>query len=73
MIEDGSHFPEETSVIENDQNPITSNLRLKEQVQRLQAVVEDLNRRIQNTFYIIESEKKVNLYSFIPKSEYNLT
>ena len=61
MIEDGSHFPEETSVIENDQNPITSNLRLKEQVQRLQAVVEDLNRRIQNTFYIIESEKKVNL------------
>ena len=61
MIEDGSHFPEEASVIENEQDPTNLNFRLKEQVQRLQAVVEDLNRRIQNSFYIIESEKKVNL------------
>ena len=60
MIEDGSHFPEEESVVENEQDPIHLNLRLKEKVQRLQAVVEDLNRRIQNSNYIIESEKKVS-------------
>jgi hypothetical protein len=69
MIEDGSHLPEEASVIENEQDPINLNLRLKEQVQRLQAVIEDLNRRIQNSFYIIESEKKVYYVNFILLSE----
>ena len=64
MIEDGSHFPEEVSVVESEQDPIFSNLRLKEKVQRLQAVVEDLNRRIQNSNYIIESEKKVYFWPY---------
>lgn len=57
MIEDGPL--EEASVKDGDDDEISLNVSLHEQVSRLRAIVDDLNRRIQNSHYIIESEKKV--------------
>lgn len=46
--------------MEGDNEPLSEvNKRLKLQVEQLEAVVADLSRRIQNSNYIIESEKKV--------------